>query len=90
MLYFEPLPEANVTREKSVVDKAWRYNPDGSATSTEQQTILTETADAFLLCLTGNAMPAGYHSYRVKTQVSYHREVSMQYVLLDGKNGNRH
>lgn len=83
--YFEPLPEANVTREKSVVDKAWRYNPDGSATSTEQQTILTETADAFLLCLTGNAMPAGYHSYRVKTQVSYHREVSMQYVLLDGK-----
>ena len=83
--YFEPLPKANVTREKSVVDKAWQYNPDGSATSTEQQTILTETADAFLLCLTGNAMHADYHSYRVKTQVSYHREVSMQYVLLDGK-----
>ena len=71
-----------MTREKSVVDKAWRYNPDGSATSTEQQTILTETADAFLLCLTGNAMPAGYHSYRVKTQVSYHREVSFPGMQL--------
>lgn len=81
--YFEPLPGAKVTREKNIVDTAWHYNPDGSATSTEQQTILTETADQFLLCLTGQDMPSDYYAYRLKTQVSYHREIPVQYVLLD-------